>query len=507
VAIAFTLAGSFAAVPNSYWAQLAPYSHASDVAMGVFLPAMLVLAAAFLKAAEKRERRFFFVVALGVALTLAMVHPRELVQFLVYIVAFAALMACQAGGRRLAQRAAILAGFALCALLVYSLWYQWSVPIVDALVTEQRADLTELARRASWTALFDSPLRVLDSYTPGASSMSYGWNPVVLLAAPALFAVFARRPLAWLFAAGIGSYVLILTIPLLAFTFVYLTYYEILFTPVRNVIFFIHVLAGAGLYAAAAALARFRPLSTIVLAHLSSVLLVLAVRHVGPVVAERPRLLFAAVLAGYTFAMWRTWGSRIESLDDTWLYRPPRQWILAMLIMTVCTVVMTRIPASSPLVASSAEPAMTPASLFAETCKAPFCAPPRALAQFAQQHVPADGIIALDQLEAYPSSLYMPQQMVVWPGNAEGFIVGQDALFPTYEMHNRRAKWAYGEQPLLNAQETPAERRAFLRDLRVTHVLVNPRLYATVKPALTGIPELFRPLYDDGRWALYEVVP
>src|SRR5207247_2386267 len=47
-AVVFLLNGTYADVPGSYWAQLAPYSHVSDLAMNVLLPALIVLALYFL---------------------------------------------------------------------------------------------------------------------------------------------------------------------------------------------------------------------------------------------------------------------------------------------------------------------------------------------------------------------------------------------------------------------------------------------------------------------------
>ena len=45
-----------------------------------------------------------------------------------------------------------------------------------------------------------------------------------------------------------------MTVPLLAIPYIYLTYFEILFTPVRNVIFFVYLFAGALIYATVVAL-------------------------------------------------------------------------------------------------------------------------------------------------------------------------------------------------------------------------------------------------------------
>ena len=47
-----------------------------------------------------------------------------------------------------------------------------------------------------------------------------------------------------------------MTLPLLAIPYIYLTYFEILYTPVRNVVFFVYLFAGAAICAAVLALAR-----------------------------------------------------------------------------------------------------------------------------------------------------------------------------------------------------------------------------------------------------------
>ena len=47
-----------------------------------------------------------------------------------------------------------------------------------------------------------------------------------------------------------------MSVPLLAIPYVYLTYFEILHIPIRNVIFFVYLLAGALVYVAVVAIAR-----------------------------------------------------------------------------------------------------------------------------------------------------------------------------------------------------------------------------------------------------------
>ena len=98
----------------------------------------------------------------------------------------------------------------------------------------------------------------------------------------------------------------------------------------------------------------------------------------------------------------------------------------------------------------------------------------------------------------------MPQQVTVWSGAIERLVEPRRA-FPVYFRHLDRATAASLDQPFFNDRETREERVSFIRDLKVTHVLVNPRLYSTMKEVLAKDGDLFSRLYDDGTWALYEV--
>jgi hypothetical protein len=97
----------------------------------------------------------------------------------------------------------------------------------------------------------------------------------------------------------------------------------------------------------------------------------------------------------------------------------------------------------------------------------------------------------------------MPQQIVIWSGGFQ--LINSGQLFAGYFGHLARAKAASLDQPFFNDHETRAQRLAFIRDLRVTHVLVTPRLYREMKAALARDVDLFVPRYDNGAWALYEV--
>ena len=75
------LSGTFAMGFPTGWGQLAPYSHASDIAMTVLLPSLLAVALAYMHGTSRRERAFFLTASGFLILMLTMVHIREIVQF------------------------------------------------------------------------------------------------------------------------------------------------------------------------------------------------------------------------------------------------------------------------------------------------------------------------------------------------------------------------------------------------------------------------------------------
>jgi hypothetical protein len=216
VAIALVVNGTFALVPGMYWAQMAPLSHASDVAMGVLLPALLLAAFEYLQAIDHRERWFFLVLTLLMSSMLIVVHPREIVQFLVYLTAFLLTLVFGRGPQRLTTRTAMLLVITLGLLIVYTRWHQSFVPTIDTLVREHRADVLRLFRDLSWSDLIGPPLPLLRAYIPASEAMFYGWNPLLLIVSPAVLFVLRRKPLTWFPIAGIACYLLIIGFPVFA---------------------------------------------------------------------------------------------------------------------------------------------------------------------------------------------------------------------------------------------------------------------------------------------------
>jgi hypothetical protein len=243
VAVALVANGSFAGVPNFYWGQLAPYSHASDVAMGVMLPALLLLALHVFRATSPRDTAFFFVATGGLVVMLTMVHIREVVQFATYLAAFLVALlivrrdsrVAEAHGRPsgvgpgdsadLQRLASIDCARHRSSGSGQSAWLSSRLPARCLFATG-------CGRVSPWSA--DSFPRSMRSSTAGIQSSSW-------VRRASWFAGGCTRTMLMV-GASILAFALVLRIGALTWAYVYATYFEVLYTPVRNVIFFVHLL-------------------------------------------------------------------------------------------------------------------------------------------------------------------------------------------------------------------------------------------------------------------------
>jgi hypothetical protein len=134
------------------------------------------------------------------------------------------------------------------------------------------------------------------------------------------------------------------------------------------------------------------------------------------------------------------------------------------------------------------------------------CPPDQAVADWVRTHVPVDAVFAIDRWNAFMPTVFLPQQAVSFSG-FEFSLPNEIEIYPAYVRWYRAIMRQHGVQPFFNDRETPEQRQAFVRELGVTHVLVDPSYYTTLRPVLDRLPQLFTRRYDDGRWAVYEVLP
>ena len=259
-AITLVLTGAFAAVPGfrSGWGQLIPYSHASDVAMTVLMPALLVAGFGYVLAATSRERGYFLGATVMLIAMLTIVHIREVVQFAAYMGCLLVVALARREFSPLRRPAAMLLALTMAIAGVYALWHGQAVTLVGTVVGDQRARLEAIAHASTWRDLLLTPAStVLNEFVLNADQIYEGTTPLFLWAGPAVLLLFRRQPLTWMVCVATAVYLAVMTLPVLAIPYIYLTYFEILFTPVRNVIFFVYLFAGAIIYAAVFALARW----------------------------------------------------------------------------------------------------------------------------------------------------------------------------------------------------------------------------------------------------------
>jgi hypothetical protein len=256
-AVLLVWSGVFALGFPTGWGNLVPYSHASDIAMGVLLPCLLGAAFWYLHAESSRERAFFATATGMLVLMLTIVHMREVVQFAAYLGCFAVVTAtCRRFRPYLGRTVGLLVLTIGCAAL-YTAWQGSVAPLVLDIVERQRAELMSMAQSLSLRELVLEPVStLLVSVAPKFDEMFNGLLPFFLFGGPAVVLLFRHRPLVWLIASSTVTYLAVMSVPLLAIPYVYVTYFEILHLPVRNLIFFVYLLAGALLYAIVVALAR-----------------------------------------------------------------------------------------------------------------------------------------------------------------------------------------------------------------------------------------------------------
>jgi hypothetical protein len=526
--IAFIANGTFGTVRGFFWGQLEPVSHASDVALGVVLPALLLLACYFIKAERPRGQTVFLCATVMLGLALTAVHTRDVVQLIVYLAAFVGALVIIGRSRAMWHRAALLLGTLAAALLVWSVWHGATADAVGRLVVQRRPDLIGTVSRYSWTMLFGQPHVLLSDYVSGFSTLFYGWTPIVVLVAPFALYQYRHRPLTLLIGASVLSYLIIIRVPIVALTYVWGTYFEILYSPVRNIVFFVHALTGAAVYTIACRLAHLRPVLGVASALAVSAVAVLVFHFGAPAFTEWIDLLFVPAIAGYLFVLYRLWSRsaepvRVAPSGSSW-------WtaIVAVLIV-VPAALFTWMPETSPVASGLRENVNTPTELFAgiscepiggvsvpfvpsELAAAPpsipltrSCPPSVRVMQFAAERMSPQAIFVADKFARFPPPAFMPQRVVAWPSADQELISEQD-MFVEYYRYYRARMIRYGVQPFFNDRESRAERVDFISHVGATHVLVDPGNHETMARVLRDYPDLFRPVFDEGGWAIYEIV-
>lgn len=529
-AVAFVLNGTFANGFNFFWGQLAPFSHASDVSLGVLLPALITVTAYYMVSDDRRGRLFYGGTALALTGVLCIVHAREVVQQLVYLTAWLAATLASASDRRRVRWIGGLLAATLLLAVAYRQWHAAEMGFVSEVVGAERQELLGQLASASW---FDLVIGRPSQATQGGQLMFFGGNAILLLLSPLLLLAFPGRLLVRFLGFSIFGYLLILRFPVFSIPYVLASYFEIMTSGMRNFIFFIHVSAGVILWIIAGAVCRM-PRAIGVVAWIAAMAVLAAGWRFGFAwFYDRQDLFFLPLIVAWGAVLWWEWQRAPAAADPPAVPGQQAVWAVMTVAMAIWTFVPGDVMASntaasgSALTAPYAQSALTPKVMFDQlggcTDSAgsllPFqpagdspvttgplrhCPPSPAFRQFAATHIPVNAVVAASKLNPYPLSVYLPVRIVTWPSLELTYHNETAALATYYQLWDRSLR-THRAQPFFNSTESPAERREFLTRLGIAYVVLDPGTYRVLKPILSDLPDLLVPRYDDGEWAVFEV--
>jgi len=550
-ALCLTLSGAFADYPTLFWGQLAEFSHPSGIALTLYLPATLLLFVSFLDARGKHDVGLGYLFLLMAASTLAVSHIREAVQFVIYTVAFGAAMYVLPLRRGTAVRSFAAAAGTMVVCKAYTIVHAHLVPHVSPYNDAAKELLRAQFQRMGWWELLAEPL-----HPYWAVSLYFGLFAIVLLATPFVVARDRGNAKLWFIGSSILAYMLLIRFPILSMAYTYLTFWEILSTSIRNVVFFVYVLAGPAIYLAAEWLERrvgrraalFAAPPAAAFAHY-------AVPKLTRAITFRPywnQTFYAIVIGGLIAAAYAAFrdarrcsrGSTSDArLTSAWemsgLFGGKRTsyglfvcYLAALAMATfngansplnvrgVTTTAPTAhapiyltpgdLAAKSPVWTSTDTPLATLNAALAKHEGVVFSAtsevPPESLVRWATNNMRADARLAVNTFSFYSPSTFLPFRTAALPLTQTLNFYYLADMMPEFLRQLDGSVAAKRPQPFFNGDDSYEERREFLSKLDVTHVVVDPMLYSDLKPKLQNLPQLLRPQYDDGRWAVYEVV-
>ncbi|HEX6512653.1 MAG TPA: hypothetical protein VF157_10165 [Chloroflexota bacterium] len=553
-AVAFVFSGTFADMYGFYWAQLIPYSHVSDLAMNVVLPALIVATFAYFRASPGRDRLFFLSCMLGIVVMLTISHIREVIQFLVYVGALTAALLWVRAGRRWLMAAAAPLGCSVLIVLGYGLWQRYAIGHVDAVVNQRRGELMQLAKTLSPAGWVAAPFT--DNRFSVAEQTTFSqWFPIVLLLAPLALFALRRSRLALLLGGSVLAYLLIIRFPLFAIPYVFITYFEILFTPVRNVVYFVYLLCGPILFLLALAIARLpRWWSRIATSLAVAAVLCVGERLGEPFWTAHQDVFWGPAIALYAVlfvALLPGWQRRVAAASAArrwvrnfraWLASrrtPGRAGWVTFGVLLAAVAAGTFDPRSSPLALAAVNPNADPglsrqsgkafwteaqitgsfSCLELERVRLPepvqkanptlllhSCPPPPKLIAWANRSLPADAVLAINGFSAYATPEFLPQQIDAWPYIGSGGLYPEE-IFPAYYKFFDPDVKNLGVQPMFNTMESLQDRLDFVSATGAAYVLVDPMYYTDLVKTFQQWPDHFIQLYNDEQWAVYNVRP
>jgi len=521
--IVLVAAGVFAEVSPLMWAQLAPFSHASDVAMGVLLPLLLVSTFYYLGSESRRDTLIFLLISLLMILTLVVAKIREIVQFMVYASSFLILLVVTKQHRPLAKKMAILVGAALAVVGLYVLYHRLTVTSVSSIVDFNRGQILGLWENRPLLDWIARPFND-DKFVNNFNLFFNNINAIVLLCSPLVLLAFFRNKLLSFVLVGVFAYLIIIRFPFLSVPYLTFTYFDMLSTPVRNVIYFIFVLTGPLVYIAAILFSKIKPLVWALVTVFGAAFAASASSDwTRDIFVEQPDWFFLPLLIALPMAYRISFTRWAKSFGGLWRETEftQRPAVLAAVFIGALSFFLFRPDASLALrnktiatdleqVISLATAPLGSADYVVHATGKVFQAkgtndvPTPELVQWMKQNIPSNSVLAVNIFNGNILTTFVPQRVPAWP------LLFYDPVnycrnFPDYCKEADSAFQRYGTQPFFNGDETNEERLNFIEMFDISYVVVDPGYCDSMGRVLGAHPERFLKLYDQSRWSVYKV--
>ena len=395
---------------------------------------------------------------------------------------------------------------------------------VANITADYRDQVVDLFRKLRFKDFFFLPLNALEIRETGTqpyflsyfSTLHYGWNLLVLLISPLMLWKFRKNIFVLCIGMSLFVYMLIIRFPALSLPYIYFTYFEILFTPVRNMIFFIQLMAGGIFYLLAVYLSSINSKAA---AWMGAGGLIVFLGFAWDWLQEHYRLhriddiifgsnaLLVLILfyIGIFIVIPKTVPKRSDEKWEAAAQSPQFNLFLGVVLLALFA--WTWVPGSSLLSPGLfSNSFQTPAQFVDQlACNQEICFPNTQFVEWTKAHLSPDSVLGINiHNEVLPSTLILSNSDV-WPAPYV-YSTLTKVNFQDYNYFYQKSMDIHGDQPFFNDQETIIERMKFVHDLGITHILIDPILDVDMREVLAKWPDVFTRQYDDGKWAIYRVI-
>lgn len=517
------LAGPLGSVSGYYWGQLATTSNPNDVEMNVLAPIALSSLFMVLSPAGRGRRELLLLFAC-IALVLSAIHQRELFQILVYGASGFLMLAITRQYKPLFGLGLAMA-IPVCGALAFQAWAGHHGPGVGNLLAEVRVRLLNDLNNIDLFTAFRPYASGVNAYD---FSFSRGLNGFMLCLASI---VLIRRRASTAVRAGglaVAAFLFTASFAILAIPVIYVTYDELLNTPVRHVIYVLYCCSWISLGMFLRWIeARWSRKRVIALGVVTAALAAGASHLLARYITSSEPLVLATAVCGLLAAFMPS----VRSLQiGEQIDRARRLGVSSVLPSIAAFALLTALP-NDALFTNFAKgmAAWTPqavlreeyraylrsrpgsregecreqtATLFERTIDFATCAPPFAVVESLYAHLPQSSVLLFNPLGDFAPIGLIPVKLATPPN----FLYRNwESAFPRIANVIGASVRTHGGMPFFSSRAKPEERFSDARALGATHVLVDPGFRSVALATALSRPDLFRVVMDKSHWVLLAV--